>query len=369
MFFDYHKKRKRRIHGLSFDTSHYVHKRHRRKEKRTGWKTAAIVLSVLVFLAAGGTGAFYYLRFSGKGSLKQAANTTAPQMEEEQEGLLYRDGKKYRYNENIVTLLCMGIDTESDLSEVKEVSGESGQADTIFLLVLNPDTRKMKLIGISRDTMTNIHTYDHYGNYIGESKNHLGLAYAFGDGGKKSGEMMVDAVSELFYDLPLHGWCAVNLNAIEKLNNAVGGVNVTLSEDMTLGTRSYSKGENVLLTGAEAESFVRHREMDAEGSNNLRMNRQKQYAVSFFRSAKAALKKDVTLATSLYKDLKDEMATSISLDEAVYLVTEISGMSLDLDEIQMLKGTTKQGSVYEEFYVDEEALKDVIFDTFYIEVK
>jgi hypothetical protein len=34
----------------------------------------------------------------------------------------------------------------------------------------------------------------------------------------------------------------------------------------------------------------------------------------------------------------------------------------------MLAGETKQGSVYDEFYLDEDALLEQIFDTFYIEV-
>lgn len=340
--------------------------RHSRK-RRTVWKAVGIIVLILLLLVGTAAGAFYYLRSAGKKSLKKEAAATVPHFEGEEAGVLHRNGKKYRYNEEITSLLFVGVDTRSDLSEIKEVSGESGQADTIFLLVLNSKTDQMKMIGISRDTMTEIRTYDYHGNDIGTSVNHLGLAYAFGDGGKTSGEMMKDAVSKLFYGLPIHGWCAINLNAIEKLNDAVGGVTVTLPEAMQLGGNSYEKGEQILLTGKEAENFVRYRDMEAEGSNNLRMSRQKQYALSFLSSAKGALKKNVTLPVSVYQEIKDQMSASLSLDEMVYLATEISGMNLNVDEIQMLSGTVKQGSVYEEFYVDEEALKDLIFDTFYVE--
>jgi hypothetical protein len=34
----------------------------------------------------------------------------------------------------------------------------------------------------------------------------------------------------------------------------------------------------------------------------------------------------------------------------------------------MIQGETKQGSVYDEFYVDEDALLDQIFELFYTEV-
>lgn len=371
-FFNYRKKRKRRFNILAVDyyhtPKHRIRHHHRRRTGKKGWKIAFAVLLVLLVLAGGSIGGFYYLKSVGKTNLQKSAGVESPKIGDE-EGLVYRNGKKYRFNENIITLLCMGIDTETDLSEVKEVSGESGQADTIFLVVMNPDTGKLKIIGISRDTMTEIRTYDYHGNYIGEAENHLGLAYAFGDGGKVSSEMMVDAVSKLFYELPIHGYFAVNLNAIEKLNNAVGGVSVTMPEDMELGTMSYSQGENVLLTGAEAESFVRQRDTEAEGSNNQRMNRQKIYAMAFMKAAKAALKKDIFLVTDIYNDLKNEMVTSLSVDQAVYLATEVSTMSLNLDEIQMLEGTVEQGEIYEEFHVDDEALQALIMDTFYTEVE
>ena len=91
-------------------------------------------------------------------------------------------------------MLVMGIDQESDTIEEKDdVSGESGQADTIFLIVMDKSKDEIKMISISRDTMTQIKTFDYKGNYLGKSKNHLGLAYSFGDGKVTSCQYMVDA--------------------------------------------------------------------------------------------------------------------------------------------------------------------------------
>ena len=53
--------------------------------------------------------------------------------------------------------------------------------------------------------------------------------------------MTVDAVSHLMYDLPIHGYVAVKLDAIEKLNDAVGGVTVTLPEDIKLAGELHTK--------------------------------------------------------------------------------------------------------------------------------
>lgn len=382
MYFDYHVKRKRRKHGYSSANRRYHSRDHyshhgshsrRRHRRRSAGKRVLIALSsiflILVLAAGAAGGAFFYLKNTGKESLLQAANTAAPQMDgEEENGIVSRDGKKYRYNQEMVNILCMGIDRSEERQREDVAVGEFGQADTIFLLSLNLKNDTMNLLGISRDTMTEVRTYDRQGNYVGESKNHLGVAYAFGDGGKLSGELMTDAVSNLLYSLPIHGYVAVNMDAIEKLNDSVGGVPVTVQEDMLLNGRLYEKGTTVMLNGLEAMSFIRNRDMEAEGSNNLRMEHQKQYVLSYIRQAKSALLKKPMLAADLYQNLTSEMVTSIDLDEAVYLASLLPKISFQEEDIQSLSGTIKQGSKYEEFYVDEEALLDTIFDIFYMEV-
>lgn len=379
MYFDYHVKRKKRKRGYSsynrghhsghHHSSHSRHRRRKRAGRRGLFVLAGVFLALFLVVTAAG-GAFLYLKNTGKESLLQAANSAAPQMDGEAEtGVVSRDGKKYRYNREAVNILCMGIDKSADTQQENAAAGEFGQADTIFLLSLNLKDNTMNLLGISRDTMTEVRTYDRQGNYVGVSRNHLGLAYAFGDGRKLSGELMTDAVSKLMYALPIHGYVAVNMDAIQKLNDSVGGVPVTLQEEMLLNGQVYEKGTTVSLSGLEAMSFVRSRDMEVEGSNNLRMERQKQYALSFVREAKKALSKNPMLAAELYQNLTADMNTSVELDQAVYLASLVPGLSFQADSIQMVAGTTKKGAVYDEFYVDEEALQQTVLNLFYAEVK
>ncbi len=377
MFYNYRKKRRRRFHAFSSSGYRYFRRPkpgYRRKRKRGFQKRLFRILAVIgvvfVVLTAAGVGGFVYLKESGKRSLMQAANTSQPDMGEQQEdsGIVSRNGKKYVYNEDMINILCMGIDKDTELTEEASSSGENGQADTIFLLTIDRREMKMTLVGLSRDTMTAVRTYDHQGNYVGETTNHLGLAFAFGDGKEESGRLTVEAVSKLLYEMPIHGYVAVNMNAIQKMNDSVGGVQVTLTEDMILNGEKFPKGKTLLLSGEQAHSFVRMRDMMQEGSNNLRMERQKQYALAFINEAKKEIKKDITLAATLYQNLSEDMVTSIGLDEAVYLASLLPEMSFQMDDIRMVQGETKQGNVYEEFYVDEDALLDLIFEVFYTEV-
>lgn len=53
----------------------------------------------------------------------------------------------------------MGIDQNSEeIQQIEGISGESGQADSIFLLVMDESKNKVRIIGMSRDTMTPIKT-------------------------------------------------------------------------------------------------------------------------------------------------------------------------------------------------------------------
>ena len=81
------------------------------------------------------------------------------------------------------------------------------------------------------------------------------------------------------------------------------------------------------------------------------------------------MQKDVSLPGKLYQDFSSEMVTSIGLDDAVYLVTEATEMSFGEDSLTVLQGETKTGEVYDEVYIDEDALYDLILKTFYTEVE
>lgn len=280
------------------------------------------VLLAVVLLTGAAAGAFFYLRSSGQKSLMTGTETKAPNMgaNPDVSGTVSRNGRKYMYRQEMINFLCMGIDRTTQLVPDETEIGDNGQADAIFLVALNPAAGTMKALGISRDTMTEIKTYDHQGNYVGRKKNHLGLAFSYGNGAEKSGELMKDAVSRLLYDLPIHGYVAVNLNAIGKLNDSVGGVTVTLPQDMELAGESFLAGQTVTLNGAQAVTFVQKRDVHQEGSNNLRMIRQKQYAEAFLQAAKQFVSQDLTAIPALYSDLTADMTTSVGVDEAVLMV-------------------------------------------------
>lgn len=283
-------------------------------------------------------------------------------------GQVIRGDKVYEYIDGILTFLVLGIDIDGPVSKSKDlVSG--GQSDAIFLVVLNPDTKSISLIGVNRDTMVDIVMVGLGAN--GENlttKAELAVQHGFGDGLHQSCELTRDAVSKLFYNLPIHGYVSFNMGGMAALNDAVGSVQLTVLEDMTEINPAWYQGAEVTLTGKDAYEYIHYRNVNVFESARNRLARQKQYLSVFAGTALAEIKKDITLPVSLYQAFKPYTVTDLELDEISYLASQVTGYQFDAGAIYTMEGTTVKGKRFEEFYPDQEALQNLILKVFYREV-
>ena len=293
---------------------------------------------------------------------------TEEENEKWQEGWVkYQDGI-YMYNEEILTFLVMGIDKQNDVEEVEEGT-DGGQADALFLVALNPKDESIKVIGINRNTMTDIAIYDDSGKYVSTVKAQLAIQHGFGNGVEESCEYQKKAVENLFYQLPIHGYAAVNMSAVSTINDAVGGVDVTVPWDLAGFNEDFVEGRRLHLKGEEAFWYVKYRNTDIFGSADMRLDRQKQYLNGFIAAAKQSVQEDTSAVIDLYQAVKPQMVTDVSLDEAVYLAPILADYTYNEDDFHMLQGETVMGEQYEEFYPDEDAMLEMILDVFYEKVQ
>ena len=362
-------------------------RRRRKNRKRSrALKGLAVLLGVVFGTCVLLIAVWLVLDYQGRAQLsaKQEATPTgmnavfaAEAAPEEilQPGQLRYQGKTYTYKKDILTFLIMGIDRQGESTASSDLYA-GGQADALFLAVLDADERKLSLIGVNRDTMTEINTYDINGLYAGEQTEQLALAHAYGDGMEKSCENTVAAVSELFYGLPIHGYFAINMEALAKLNDAVGGVEVTIpasaaGADMEIDGARYKtgwkEGERVHLMGNDAYTFIRYRDTTQAQSAEARLERQKTYLQAFMGQTIAMVKKDVTLPLTLYQTAEPYMVTDITMQEAVHLAGEAASYEFGAEDIYSLQGEVKMGEVFEEFYPDETVLYELILQIFYEE--
>ena len=348
----------------------------RRKKKKILKKILLFLLILIIILARG----CVYLFFSGKAKLKEKGDASRPELkpvntkdvkidtEILDEDTLKYNGVKYKYNDEMMNFLFLGTDTSGAIFE-GEKEGEAGQADTIILAALDNRNKKITLIPVNRDTMTEISIYDIYGKFVRKQKEQLALAYSYGDGEKKSAELTEEAVSNLFYGLPIHGYFAINTSAIAILNDLVGGVEVTLLDDFSFVDPSYKQGTVVRLQGDFAETYLRGRTDVGEGTNVSRMERQQQYLAALTSQMLVAVRNDLTLPVSIYKTVTDYMVTDISADEVSYLATQAVTCSLNDNFIRNISGESAPGDVYMEFTADEKALYELILDIFYEKIE
>lgn len=294
-------------------------------------------------------------------------------MPELEEGQIYYDGKVYEYNDDIISILCLGADKHDNLDLIDErMPGIAGQSDTIVLFVINPHNETVRAIEINRDTMVEVDRYNVYGEYYDTKLMHITLQYCYGTDGMKSSQLVEKAVSNLLYGVKIHGFVTMDMEAVPILTEAVGGVPVVVQEDLSFLNKKWTEGAEITLRGDDALTFVRYRysaiNIEERATNQKRMKRQKQYLKSLVGKAKSKTKEDVTFPVKLYRDAKEHVITDLSVDEITYLAREVVGYDIDMDNMVHLEGEYVDGEVYEEFYVNDDSIRDVIFDLFYEEV-
>lgn len=351
-----------------------VEKKKKPKKKKTPRqivKRVVIVLAVVILLP---TAVVFGMWAAGKSSLfrgKVSMEKAIDGAEVQNKGdLVVYKGHKYRYNEDITSILFMGIDRERVNSDEESLKKHgAGQSDTLFLAAVDTSTGKISLINVPRDIMANVKTYDEKGKYEGTKLRQLCLAYAYGDGADKSCKNTVEAVSKVLYGVPIDSYMSINLSAISVLNDAVGGVNVRVIGDLTGSDPSLKEGANVTLLGDQAETYVRSREYDPLDANMARMQRQQQYITSFARKTLQEVRSDLTLPLDLLDLVSENAVTNLSATKITYLATAVANSSFSTDDIQSIECTIKEGKTgYAEYYPDETKLFEMVLKVFYTQV-
>lgn len=341
------------------------------KKKRSVKKIILWILLIIVLFIVTVVITFVVLQKRGRKELTEnnAANTEISTIDDAQSGdggktVIYK-GQKYCYNEDITSILCMGVDQKSFNDTGTYQKG--GQADTLFLMVIDTRTGKMTMIPISRYTMVTIDEYKKDGTYWRQNNIQVCLAYTYGDGREKSCENVTTAVSRLMYGMPISSYLTIDMSAISSLNDAIGGVEVQVLEDLSNQDPKLVKGANVTLMGQQAETYVRSRKSEgpdlAIDNNAPRMERQIQYMNNFMKKVLNQTKSNPTLPVSLFKQAKSYMITDVTVPEVTYLSGLLLQHGLD-NSIVSIPGTAKKGE-YTEVYPDDKALYEIILDVFY----
>lgn len=270
-------------------------------------------------------------------------------------------GVDYPMKRHLQTVLLIGTDGAEQYHENDTIMPEyynDSQADFLMLLVLDLQANTAEVIQLNRDTMTEVPWLDVLGKFGGTETKQLCLAFNYGDGGASSCKNTVNAVSGLLFDAPIQGYIQIPMTAIPVLNDLVGGVPVTMTEDLTKVDPAFVKGATVRLNGRQAERFLRIRSALEDDTNIARMGRHRIYMDSFQVCAREAFHSDSEFAQKLLKEMAEYLQSNLSAQQITDLITRLD--QSEIAPVRTPKGDLKIGERYYEFYVDEDSLWEIV---------
>ncbi len=316
-----------------------------------------IIISVILAIILVFVGAVAVFLKIGEVKLREQLSFTDSSVNSEEaygdKAEVYHNGQGYVYNENLINILCIGVDKQ------QKADKRYRQADALYLLSLDTESQKLNILAISRNTLADIDIYDINNEFLDTDRAQICLSYVYGKDDKHSSKLTAKAVSRLLYDLPINSYYTVFMDGIAKIVDSVGGVRVTVPHDMTAVNENWKKGREVVLRSDEVIRYLQYR----EESNEPRVSRQMGFINSFISSAKTAFAKNFSLPLDMYKRLSKNSVTDIDASQAVYFATEMSKAEVSIHSVQ---GKSGFDGMYETFEADEASLYETVLNLFYI---
>lgn len=322
----------------------------RRRKTSGGILTLLIIVLVIVFL------------YSGLRILESTVFYKEEKAQSVPSKTITVDGVDYFPRQDLEIYLLMGIDRFGPVQASNSYNND-GEADTLIVLAFDKTNETIQIVSINRDSMVKMPVLGIGGKQAGTFFGQIALAHTYGSGLEDSCENTVRTVSDLLYGIPIDHYVSMNMDGIALINDAVGGVTVTVVDDFSAVDETIPLGE-VTLRGEQATSFIRMRKGVGDQLNLSRMERQKEYVTRFADALRTKMESSAQFSLDLYDTI------------APYIVTDCSGTVLsaameryadfDLQEIVSLQGENRIGDEFMEYHLDEEALTDLVLKLFFV---
>ena len=349
------------------------------KKKLKKWqKILIIILCILLSLVILIVGSFYTLWLIGRAKMLNKDVVIKPDktisVQIEDDNTVIYNGSRYKYNENITSVLCMGIDYYKDSTGPSAGIGKAGQTDALYLLVIDTATGKVSALAIPRDTIAEVDIYSKSGSYSGVKKTQICLAFAYGDGKEKSCENVIRSVSRLLYGMPISSYFAIDYRSLKNIHNAVGTLTVKPNEALKISysnrTDTTAKGFPYKITEANIEAYLRARNKTDINAAYLRMERQIDYLKQYSAVAFSKTKEDITFPIKIYNKIIDNSITDIDPAKITFLascaVKNSSNIKLDVAKLNGEYTIGDDG--FAELTLDTQKTFDTVISLFYQKV-
>ncbi|MDQ0509119.1 LCP family protein required for cell wall assembly [Peptoniphilus ivorii] len=305
-------------------------------------KIAVVTLAILVL--AGGLALGYRIQ----GGFSQSGKVSKEDVAQAKEKIDAMDTTNPFNGDDPLHILLFGIDktATTDMSAEKNPT----RSDVIMLVTIDPVTKRAQLLSLPRDTYVNIEGH--------EGKTKLGHAYAYG------GEALAEKTVEEFLDVRIDYYATVDYEAVKRLVDAVGGIEVDIPFDYTYEDTyvvpnlkiDFKKGKQK-LNGDDAVRYLRIRKI-YENQDIDRIQVQQKFMMQLFDKLKhpAMLLKvpeliDITL---------ENVETNLNYGQLAYLAQFSLGMGGEDIQTDTLVGENKRIGEVEYYIVDQDTAQEQV---------
>lgn len=245
---------------------------------------------------------------------------------------------------DIINVALFGTDNRNPNSK--------SRSDSVMVLSINPQSKKIKLTSIMRDTLVNI---------PGKGLDKLTHAHAYG-----GPELAISTLNSNF-DLNISQYASVDFFSLAKIVDILGGFEVTVSnteakamnkainelnriEGLSYGT-DYTTGstEPQLLNGRQAVSYARIRKVgNGDYERTQRQRRLLEYCINKMQDL------DLTSVLALTKEIAPLVSTSLSTSDIINLGTKIFSLGkLEIEQLRIPQDGTFAATRYNSMFVLE----------------
>lgn len=331
------------------------------EKKKTMRAVIEIIIAVLVIIAV-----YFIIRGMDRHDVRiqQAAteNETQRVWKEFQEKTvsIKLHKKTWKFAHPVQTYLFIGTDKSgNEDAEGEEYHGS--MADALMLVVVDKEEKTYGILQLNRDTITEVPMLLQDGSANASAQMQLCTAHWYGKDKAASCDNTVETVSKMLGGLPIDGYYALKMDAMPLLNHEVGGVTVTLEDDMTKLDPAMKKGATLTLTDRQAELLMQSRYAMDDDRNTQRMRRQQICLNAFMKKIKKQNAGDVNATVKLYDRLRPYATTDIKMNDLTALLKDMQGYTdkgiITIDGTSKIGEKLHDGKKHWEFYMDEDSLE------------
>lgn len=272
-----------------------------------------------------------------------------------------RDGVEYFPRQDVTVVMVLGIDQYGPVKS-SDSYRNTGSADSVMLLVFDETEENCTVLYLNRDTMVDMDMLGLWGEKIGTTRGQLALAHTYGTGLEDSCENVKNTLMNFLHGLTVDYYVAMNMDAIPILNDAVGGVTVTVTEDFSKVNPTITMGE-MTLRGEQVLDYVQTRKDVGDQKNVTRMQRQREYVDAFLKVLYEKAETDASFLISAYEEVSPYIVTDCSVNTLTAMLDRYADFTIANAVTPEGENLVVDG--HYQFHVDEEKLDALILETFY----